>query len=367
MENKIKQVEKVLFVSTLLSTINIFMIDHIKIIENYFIVDICANLNQKKVLKNKHYHFNFSRSLFLLFNIGLIIKLKNFILVNQYKFVFTQTPIISFIIRFILRKTKVKVIYFCHGFNFNKYLLNHPFYWLIYLVEKYLSRYTHALITINQEDYNLTKNVFHSKNNFFVNGVGVKISPYPRISIYNPIQLISVGELNSNKNIIVILKALAKIKREFKLEIPLRIFGKGEKKYTKIIQSFIRTKKLNSVKLLGHSNNIEQELLRANVFVFPSKREGLGIAAIEAMNKGLALITSNVQGINDYSHDGMGSLKCNPKDYHCFSNAILTLNNNPHKASLFGSYNFELAPKFSFEKIKPRLIEIYRSIFSVEK
>ena len=43
----------------------------------------------------------------------------------------------------------------------------------------------------------------------------------------------------------------------------------------------------------------------SDCFAFPSKREGLGLAAIEAMSAGIPLITSYVHGIMDYSIDGI--------------------------------------------------------------
>ena len=52
----------------------------------------------------------------------------------------------------------------------------------------------------------------------------------------------------------------------------------------------------------------------ADIFCFPSKREGLGLAAIEAMSSGLPLITSNINGIKDYSIDGVTGYSCNPTD-----------------------------------------------------
>ena len=71
------------------------------------------------------------------------------------------------------------------------------------------------------------------------------------------------------------------------------------------------------------------ELLTASdIFCFPSKNEGLGLAAIEAMASGLPIITSNIQGINDYSIDGITGFKCSPDDVKGYADAIATLEND---------------------------------------
>lgn len=65
-----------------------------------------------------------------------------------------------------------RVIYTAHGFHFYKGApkIN----WLIfYPVEKYLSKYTDDLITINNEDYELAIKKFKAKRTHYVPGVGV--------------------------------------------------------------------------------------------------------------------------------------------------------------------------------------------------
>lgn len=53
----------------------------------------------------------------------------------------------------------------------------------------------------------------------------------------------------------------------------------------------------NVVKLAGYRNDIENLYSMADIFVFPSQREGLSSAGVEAMSAGLPIIGSNVRGI----------------------------------------------------------------------
>lgn len=119
--------------------------------------------------------------------------------------------------------------------------------------------------------------------------------------------IISVGELNSNKNHEIIIRALSEIEDK---TVKYIICGQGELK--EYLERLIAEKNLQErVKLLGYRSDIRELLHMADVFAFPSKREGLGLAALEAMASGLPLLTSDVHGINDYSMDGVTGYKVN--------------------------------------------------------
>ena len=103
--------------------------------------------------------------------------MKKILLDNNFDIVHTHTPMGSVVTRLAYKKVRNKVntrmIYTAHGFHFYKGapLLN----WLLfYPVEKYLSKYTDTLITINKEDYELAKNKFKKcKQIEYVPGVGI--------------------------------------------------------------------------------------------------------------------------------------------------------------------------------------------------
>lgn len=73
-----------------------------------------------------------------------------------------------------------KVFYTAHGFHF--YNGASKLRWILfYPVEKWLSKYTDVLITINKEDHDLAKNKFTSKTIKRVNGVGVDLNLFSPI------------------------------------------------------------------------------------------------------------------------------------------------------------------------------------------
>ena len=59
------------------------------------------------------------------------------------------------------------------------------------------------------------------------------------------------------------------------------------------------------VLFLGYRRDVIEILHCADLYAHPSMREGLGIAALEAMASGLPLLASNVGGIPDYVKNGI--------------------------------------------------------------
>ena len=61
---------------------------------------------------------------------------------------------------------------------------------------------------------------------------------------------------------------------------------------------------------------------QADVYVMPSKREGLPVASLEAMYCGLPLVTSDIRGLTDVMKNGISGYMCNPEDVKGFAKGI---------------------------------------------
>ena len=113
------------------------------------------------------------------------------------------------------------------------------------------------------------------------------------------------------------------------------------------------------VHLLGYRTDVSQLCHVADVFCFMSYREGLGIAAIEAMASGLPIITSNVHGINDYSENGVTGYKCAPSDVEAIARAINDLDTHPEQRRMMGEYNEKLVERYDVNVINEQMKKIY--------
>ena len=189
--------------------------------------------------------------------------------------VHVHTPIAAAIARYVCKNIpKIKVMYTAHGFHFYKGapLLN----WLVYYpVERYFARHTDILITINKEDYVRARN-FKAKNTVYVPGVGVDVHRFENVVIerqqerlelglpLDSIVLLSVGELNSNKNHEVVIKALAQLRDK---GVYYLVCGRGSKEaYLKELAERLGVGE--QVRLLGFRKDIERLCALADVLCF---------------------------------------------------------------------------------------------------
>lgn len=194
-------------------------------------VDIMCNEEQEKVPECyrewgcKIYHHSCTRSPFSKGTFRAIREIREVVKENDYDIVHCHTPIASICTRLAcrkLRKNGLRVMYTAHGFHFYKGapLLN----WLLYYpAEKLCARFTDVLITINREDYELAKRKMKAKQVEYVPGVGIDVERFKNTVINkaekrkelsipeDAFLLVSVGELNKNKNHEVVIRALVQI------------------------------------------------------------------------------------------------------------------------------------------------------------
>lgn len=224
----------------------------------------------------------------------------------HYTFIHCHSPIGGVVGRLVGHKTNTKVIYTAHGFHFYK---GAPlFNWIIYYpIEKALSYFTDILITINQEDYQRAKRKLHAKRVEYVPGIGIDVEKFRNVTVDVPKKrkefginpddtvLLSVGELNKNKNQKIIIKALAKL---HKPDVKYVLVGQGPlKEYLENLAYELGIGE--QVIFLGFRKDVADIYKIADIFVFPSKREGLSVALMEALASGLFCIASDIRGNED--------------------------------------------------------------------
>lgn len=301
-------------------------------------------------------------------NLSAYKKLKKIIRSGDFDIVHCHTPVGGVLARLAAkseRKNGVKVFYTAHGFHFYKgaSLLN----WLLYYpVEKFLSNFTDILITINSEDYNIS-NKFHAKENLFVNGVGVSVDRISKaVSIrakiceefkisQSAMLLLSVGELTKNKNHKTIIKALSMLNNE---QFHYIIAGNGTNK-EKLKKYAENLKVENRVHFLGYRNDIPSIIKSCDIFCFPSRREGLPVALMEAMAGGLPIVASDVRGNRELVKKEKGGFLYNCDDVKGFCCGIERLASSEKLRDEYGQYNMQEVKKYEMSRVMEVMKKLY--------
>lgn len=288
---------------------------------------------------------------------------------NRFYFIHCQSAIGGLCGRLIGHKYHVKVIYTAHGFQFFKG--SSRLSWLtVYPVEKYLSHYTDNLITVNQEDFRLAKSKFHAKQINYVPGIGIDVNAISdakvnrskkRSSLGIPDDatvVLSVGELNDNKNHSVVLNALGTIDHE---DIYYVICGIGDKK-AELLNLAKRNNLDGRLKLLGYRTDVTEIMKAADIFVFPSFREGLPVSLMEAMAAGLPIIASKTRGNTDLIEDGVNGYLFKPDDSATLAKKLESLISSTSELKTFVTAGIKKVSLFSGLVVRKYMYNIYNSI-----
>ena len=313
------------------------------------------------------YPLRLKRSPFSPVNLMGLGQLKNLIAPGKYHIIWTNEPVMGAMTRLAARSARkrgTKVVYMCHGFHFFRGA--NPGLWLFYPVESYLSRFTDVLVTVNREDEARAK-TFHAGRVAYIRGIGMDPKHLQPQRTPDTVRqalglresdflVLSVGELNKNKNHAVILRALAMLNNP---RIHYVICGTGARR--KPLEALAKKLGLGDrVHLPGYCPCIGDYLQVADLFAFPSRREGLGLAALEAMHSGLALVASDIRGVRDYGEEA--GFLCRPDDAAGFARAIGELKDDPSLRRRFGGQNRETAKLYGPEQASADVLALFEGI-----
>lgn len=373
---------KVLFVATVVkSHINVFHIPYLKMFKEMgWETTVCARNDFEDPNEcvipycDKYYDMPFERFPIKLNNLKVYKELKKLIETEKYNIIHCHTPTGGVLARLAAknqRKNGTRVIYTAHGFHFFKGapIVN----WLLfYPVEKYCSNFTDTLITINKEDYELAKKKMKAKQIEYIPGIGVDIDKFSTLQINkfekrkelgmsdDSIVILSVGELNKNKNHITVIEAL----KNSNDNIHYVIAGRGI--YENILIKKAKEFGINDrVHLIGFRNDIAEIYKIADIFVFPSYREGLSVALMEAMANKLPVVCSRIRGNIELINENKGGFLCTSSDSSEFAERINELAVNKELRNRFGKYNAEKIKQFSIDNVMKTMKRIYSEV--VEK
>jgi len=290
---------------------------------------------------------------------------------NNYALIHSHSPIGGFLSRLAARnarKNGTKVIYTAHGFHFFKGapLMN----WLIfYPIERISSRWTDVLVTITHEDYQLAQKKMYAKKVVYVPGVGINtaaFSPKEEDAVINARKreelgvaitdtvMLSVGELNKNKNHEIVLRAMAQLGRS---DLHYVIAGRGDLKVhlERLAQELGVSSQLH---LLGFRTDVKELFKAADFFAHPSFREGLSVAVMEAMANGLPVICTEIRGNTDLIEDNKGGYLFKPAEQETADCALKNIMESSDRKSM-GLYNLKKSEGLDVKAVLEEMKKIY--------
>ena len=144
-----------------------------------------------------------------------------------------------------------------------------------------------------------------------------------------PVRILCVGNIRRNKGQMHLVQAMEYIKHDFEITFVGLV---KEKEYMDQLQEYILTKEISDkIRFTGFltGQELSEKYEKADIFVSPTLKEGFGLAVLEAMSYGLAVIASNVGAIPEIIEDRLSGLLVELKNSESLAGAILEMLENP--------------------------------------
>ena len=168
------------------------------------------------------------------------------------------------------------------------------------------------------------------------------------------------------KNGIDVLVGSLKFLKDLVLSRKFKLLLLGEGSLKESLKFQVKSLKLErDVIFAGTINNDELPIYLkiADVFVRPSRSEGLGTAFLEAMAAGVPIIGTKVGGIPDFLKDGETGLFCKVDDANDIADKIKTLlNDNNLRDKLKDNGRRLVLEKYNWDNIARQFGELYKRI-----
>jgi len=248
------------------------------------------------------------------------------------------------------------------------------------IVSERINKTCSGIISINNEitDELLSSGMCKDKIIFIPNGVDIeRFSPpsreekqriMQRLSLFDRLIFLFVGNFHSQKGIDTLLLAWEKFQRMVKEKSTvLLMIGDGN------LMGMARelVNKLNikdSVYILGRKLRTEKYYKVADCFVQPSRWEGLSIAMLEAMSSACAVITTPVGGAKEIILDGKNGLFAPVDDPEVLAEKMRLVFQDHHLRNRLQKEARKTAiESYSIDRCVERHIEVYSKFLKKEK
>jgi glycosyltransferase involved in cell wall biosynthesis len=189
------------------------------------------------------------------------------------------------------------------------------------------------------------------------NGISSDFSAKPKTDrlAHRPLRVLYVGRLTKQKALPRLIHALAAMTQPAEA----LLIGEGDERL--IIEDLVRGYGLDNVRLPGRRQG--EELVAtyqwADVFVLPSDREGMPLAALEAMACGLPIVATDVVGNRELISD-VGILVS--PEAEALSSALDQVAGDEVLRSELGKKSLGAAENYTIDRMVKRVSELYAEV-----
>jgi glycosyltransferase involved in cell wall biosynthesis len=172
-----------------------------------------------------------------------------------------------------------------------------------------------------------------------------------------------VSRLSHEKGIDILVTAMPKILSHFP-ELRLLIIGDGARKQDlQTLALELQCEHAITWAGLQPKELLESYYTQMDIVVIPSRFEGFGLTAIEAMSYSIPVVASCVDGLAEVIEDGISGILVKSEDPDSLSDAIINLIQAPHKCQQIGNDGYNrVKATFAYNIYQNTIAEIYKNL-----
>lgn len=255
----------------------------------------------------------------------------------------------------LVPRTRAKIVYCSHGWAFDAKrgaLKNKAIAW----IERVLSARSDAIINISAHDHDraLAIGIPAEKCNLILNGIAFR-EDFSPAHVRKPIRILFAGRLDYQKGIDLLDKAAAQLEVGYaKITVVGRAVQNGDH----------RMHSTDTINYVGWKSleEVNRMMAESDVLIVPSRWEGFGLVALEAMRAGRAVAASAVGGLTELVSDGDNGVLFDTNDETALVAALKRLGSlDLREMGLRGRSRFE--SKYLSETMERTISDLYRKVY----
>jgi glycosyltransferase involved in cell wall biosynthesis len=276
-----------------------------------------------------------------------------------------------------LASYRVPVLFTAHGLHIHKYefipsLKARLSYFLRFQLEKRIFARPRRVIAVSREDQRFLEERYHLGNvAYLTNGIDFSacaaVERQAKQELRRKLELpaddflfVTVARFDFQKGYDILLYALASLKESLEKH-RCRFIWVGDGNEFQAMKQLSRQLSVSScIDFLGARANVYEILKAGDVFLLPSRWEGLPIALLEAGLLKVPVIASATYGNREIINESNGILFKN-RDSRDLARVIMEVLDNPHDLTAYGENLFrEVKTHYHLETMLTGLRKIYR-------